>query len=152
MSSPSTRIREARERLGLGASEVSDPAGLNDDWYFDVEHFDHEVTGNVTLDQLIVVARRLRLTPLGILEGPEFPPPPRRLSLEELAKRAEERMLAQGLSVADFSQRVGWEMAPVFADPQHVRTYTVDALQEICREAGVDWHAALPAELNEAAG
>jgi len=152
MSSPAHRIREARERLGLWPGVVADAAGLNHNWYFDVEHFDHEVTGNITLDQLIIIARTLGLTPLAVLEGPEFPPPLRRVSLEALAKQAEGRMLEQGLSVADFSQRVGWEIAPVFADPQHVRTYTVDALQQICREAGVDWREALPSELNVAAG
>ena len=152
MSSPSERIRETRERLGLAPSAVADAAGLNDNWYFDVEHFDHEVTGNISLDQLISIANTLGLTPLGVLEGPEFPSPARRVSLAELAELAEERVTEEGISVDEYSQRVGWDMAPVFADPEHIRTYTVDALRDICREVGVDWHEALPTELNRAAG
>lgn len=152
MTSPSLRIREARERLGLWPGHVADQAGLNDNWYFDVEHFDDEVTSNISLNQLVIIARALNLTPLEILEGPGYPAPSRRLPLAEVAARASQRMAADGLSVEAYSDRVGWEMALVFARPDHIRTYTVDALKAICADIGLDWHEALPAELIEAAG
>jgi len=144
MSSPSERIREARERLGLSPHAVAQGAGLNYDWYFDVEHDDGEVTSNLSLDSLIAIAAALWLTPLGILEGPDFPQPAERVSLAELAELAMRRMEETELPLEAFSERVGWEMAPVFADPESIRGYTVDALRDICREVGVDWHAAIP--------
>jgi len=54
VSSPSERIREARERLSLDPSDVAAAAGLNDDWYVDVEQSDNEVRGNISLDQLAI--------------------------------------------------------------------------------------------------
>ena len=152
MSSPSERIREARERLGLEPSEVAAAAGLNYDAYFDVEHCDDEATSNISLDQLIVIGRLIGLTPLGILEGSGFPAPARRVSLAELAGRAAERMAGEGMSAYEYGERVGWEMAPVFTDPETIRTYTVDALRDICREVGIDWHEAPPAALDEPTG
>ncbi|HEX6533708.1 MAG TPA: hypothetical protein VF041_03875 [Gemmatimonadaceae bacterium] len=152
VSSPAERIQQARTRAGLDPATVAQTIGLPEGWYFDLEHFNSEVTGNISLDQFLRLAELVGLTPLGILEGPDYPEPNRRISLAQLVDLARQQMQSAGLSVDAYSDRVGWEMAPVFADPAYLRSYTVDALQGLCREVGVDWHKALPEKLRPGAG
>jgi hypothetical protein len=47
------------------------------------------------------------------------------------------------LEVEAYSERVGWELAPVFADPAYFREYTVDALRDVCAALGIDWREVL---------
>jgi transcriptional regulator with XRE-family HTH domain len=152
MSSSAERIREARERAGIDADAVASAAGLNPNWYFDVESYDAEVTSNISLDQLIIITHVVGLTPLGALEGPAAQAPAPRISLTELVETARRQMIAAGETVEQYSTRVGWEMAPLFANPAYLRNYTVDALQDICRTVGMDWRAALPVEITPPAG
>ncbi|MEO8621271.1 MAG: hypothetical protein ABI625_09420 [bacterium] len=152
MSSSAERIREARERAGIEPDAVAAAAGLNSDWYFDVESYDAEVTSNISLDQLIIITQAVGLTPLGALEGPGAQPPEQRVSLSALVEHARLQMLESAQTIEEYSERVGWELAPVFADPAYLRKYTVDALQDICRVVGIDWRAVLPVEIISPAG
>jgi len=143
MTSPGERIQEARERAGLTAQEVASAAGLSVNWYLDVEHDDGEVTSNLSLAHLGIIARTLGLSPLEIIEPASTPLPGPSLLLSELAARAQAKMKAENLSVEDYSECVGWEMAPVFANPAHLREYTFDALVHVCTNVGVDWRLVL---------
>ncbi len=136
--SPAATIREARERLGLDPHSVAVAAGLNDHWYFDVESYDSDVTSNISLSQLGLIARRLSLDPLAIFE--QSPPPvEHQRTLVELLTLADGEMRRRDETVDTFGDTVGWEMAPVLADPDKFRQYTFDALVDLCRVLGVDW-------------
>ena len=143
MTSASTRIREARERAGLAASYVAECAGLNDNWYSDVEADDFEVINNISLHALAMIGRTVGLTPLQIVNGFEAEPPSEVIPLSALRAHAQMRMLSDGLSVEEFSTRVGWDLAPLLSDLDPIHKYTVQGLQDICRDIGVDWRAAL---------
>lgn len=69
MSSQADRIGEARERVGPEAAAVASAAGLNENWYFDVESYDKEVARNISLDQLLIITHAVGLTPLAALSG-----------------------------------------------------------------------------------
>jgi hypothetical protein len=60
-------------------------------------------------------------------------------------------MVGANLSLDAYSELVGWEMGKVFENPETIRGYTVDALQDICRDVGIDWRDAL-AEITARAG
>ena len=140
--SPSRVIRDAREREGIDEHSVAEAAGLNDNWYLDVESYGEEVTSNISLAQLGIIARMLRLSPFEILEQTPQPPMQHR-SLSDLVIRARQLIDETGESIDAFSERVGWEMAPVFANPRRMQQYTFDALADLCAVLSLDWRELL---------
>src|SRR5690348_7263869 len=121
--SPAAMIREARERLGLDPHSVATAAGLSDHWYFAVESYDDEVTSNISLRQLGIIARRLSLDPLAILEESPHPAADQR-TLPELVALADREMRRRDQTISTFGNSVGWEMAGVFANPTKFKDYT----------------------------
>jgi transcriptional regulator with XRE-family HTH domain len=142
-TSAGERIRAAREHRGLPSQVVAAAAGIGDDWYRDVENDATEATSNLSLTSFGCIARAVGLSPLEALAGRSARPASVQRSLSDLASLAHARMEGDGLTIEAYSQRVGWDMAPVFADPAHVRRYTADALWDICADVGVDWREVL---------
>jgi transcriptional regulator with XRE-family HTH domain len=141
MRSPSENIRLARTRIGLEPEDVARAVGLNVPWYRDVEGHDDEVTGNVSLGTLMAIARTLNTTTVELLEGPGALDGASKRSGLELADLARARIASDGLTVKEYGDRIGWDMAPVLAAPEHLQRYPVVMLQALCHDLGVDWKA-----------
>lgn len=139
MGSPSENIRLARLRTGLEPEDVARAVGLNVPWYRDVEGDDDEVTGNISLGTLMAIARTLNTTTVELLEGPGTLGGAAERSELELGDLARARIAAGGLTIEQYSERIGWDMAPVLASPEHLRRYPIVMLQALCHDLGVDW-------------
>lgn len=123
--------------------EVARAAGLNKPWYFDVEGRDDEVTGNISLRALKAIARVLGTTPLELLEGPGVVGAAAPGSAAALVELVQARIDAERLTVEAYGSRIGWDMVPVFADPEHLWEYPFDMLRVLCEDLAVDWRAFL---------
>ena len=139
MGSPSENIRAARVRAGMEPEDVARAVGLNKPWYYDVEGRDDEVTGNISMTTLMTIARTLGTTVVALLEGPEMAGAPSKRSSAELAALARARIAADGLTADAYGDRIGWDIAPVLKNPEHVWQYPFAMLQSLCEDLGVDW-------------
>ena len=107
-------------------------------WLGDVEAEDNEATSNLSLGQLLSLCDTVGISVFEALYGPEFDPPQKCTSPNELAELLRQRAGAYD-SVESFSEELGWDIAPILKDPRAIETYTLDGLQDICDPLGVYW-------------
>lgn len=138
MGSPSKNIRAARVRAGMQPEEVARAVGLNKPGYYEVEEHDDEVTGNISMATLMAIARTLGTTAAALLGGPGTTLASKRSSAE-LAVLALARIAAERLTADAYGERIGWDIAPVLTNPDHVWQYPLVMLQSLCQDLGVDW-------------
>jgi transcriptional regulator with XRE-family HTH domain len=138
MGSASENIRLARTRAGLEPAAVAAAVGLNKPWYYDVEAYDYEVTDNISLRKLAAIARTLGTTVPEIIDGARTSVPVAKQSLAELARA---RMASEAMTVDAYSERIGWDIRPVLANPEQVWEYPFCMLAALCADLGADWRA-----------
>jgi transcriptional regulator with XRE-family HTH domain len=119
--------------------DVARAVGLNKPWYYDVEGRDDEVTGNISLVTLMAIARTLGTTTVALLDGSGTVGGASKRSSADLAALARARIAAERLTVGAYGDRIGWDMAPVLKNPEHVWQYPFVMLQSLCEDLGVDW-------------
>jgi len=51
---------------------------------------------------------------------------------------------AAGGDVEEWSERAGWDVAPIFKDPEEIWKLNAEGLREIAEAAGIDWRLVLP--------
>ena len=139
MGSPSENIRSARVRAGLQPEDVARAAGVNKSSYYDVEASDDEVTGNISVATLRAIACCLGTTALELLEGPGANTNRNNRPISDLVMLAKARMAADHVAVEAYSDRLGWNVAPILEDPRRVEEYPFDMLQALCDDCGADW-------------
>lgn len=137
------RLKLAREQRGLTHEALAAATGLPPASIADLESYDDELTSNLSLTNLRALCGLLQLSPMALLLGAVPPMTASPISLSELAIALGRAHEASGLSVAQFSERVGWELKDVLTDPRAFGHFTVDGLRDVCAEAGVDWTAVL---------
>jgi transcriptional regulator with XRE-family HTH domain len=137
--SPSENIRLARIRAGVEPDAVARAAGLNKPSYFDVEGHDDEVTGNISLRSLSAIAHALKTTPLELLAGHGAVGLASPRPAAELPDLARVRLSGERLTVEEYGDRIGWDLAPVLADPEYLWEYPFDMLHSLCEDLEVDW-------------
>jgi hypothetical protein len=138
----SSRLREARERLGLAADEVARQARLPAPWYHDLEARPDEVFSTLSLAQLQSLGGVLGLELVVILAGDAALPGERR-RFEDVTDGLRRRMGSEGLDAEALGDRLGWKIDDVLADPQGFWTFNVDGFRDVCEGAGVNWLAVL---------
>ena len=139
------RILAARERAALSEEEAAAHAGLPLAWYRDLEHDPGEVWSNASLANLRDLGRAIGLSVRQILEGDRAGAPLRTVTPSELAAAIRASVDADGGDVDGWSERAGWDVAPILVDPARLwGAYTPDALRAICAAVGLDWRGALP--------
>ena len=135
----SNRIRAARERLGLSDDEVVRRWGVEPSFYWDLEIANDEIFTCIDIAKLPDLARVLE-TPLPVLLfGSESPVPLLRTSAAVLARRVTELIESEGISANELSDKVGWELGPLLADPETLGTFNIAGLRDVCKAVGVDW-------------
>ena len=139
MESPSKHIRVARVRAGLQPEDVARAVGLNKPSYYDLEASDVEVTGNISLATLTAIARCLGTTTVELLEGPRTDASRSNRPQSDLLALAQARIAAVGLTVKAYGDRLGWNLAPVFENPERIWEYPFDVLRSLCDDLGADW-------------
>lgn len=139
---PSERLRAARERAGLEASDVADRAGLPLPHYCDLEAFDDDVWSTISLETLLLVSRELNVTPSLILEGRDTPGT--RMAFGEFSAAIAAAIRKDGGDADAWGERVGWDVAPLLEDPEAIWELNAEGLRDIANAAGLDWRAVLP--------
>jgi transcriptional regulator with XRE-family HTH domain len=139
MGMPSENVRLARTRAGLEPADVAQAVGLNKSSYYELESHDDEATTGISLGILRAVARTLGTTAVELLEGPDAVRPRSGQALSILVDLVRTRIASHGLTVDAYGDRIGWDVAPVLANPEHVWEYPFDMLHALCEDLGVDW-------------
>jgi transcriptional regulator with XRE-family HTH domain len=139
MGSPSENIRAARIRAGLQPEDVARAVGLSKPSYYDIEGRDDEVTGNISVATLMAIARTLGTTAAELLDGAGTVAGAPKRSSSEIVDLTRARIAAEHVTVEAYGDRIGWDMAPVLKNPEHVWRYPFVMLQALCGDLGVDW-------------
>jgi len=136
------RIREARERSGKSIDEMASLLGISREWYFDLEDYDQEILDTVSLRQLVTLSHALGLDLVDFFSNGAAKPA-ESVSLDALAEKINEYLTAHNLTVAEFEEAVGWEVAKCLAEPREFMNFNVDGLKDVTKPLGVDWRAVL---------
>ena len=136
------RLREARERSGKSVDDMASLLGISREWYFDLEDYDEEITDTVSLRQLVLLSKAIGIDLVDFFSN-GAPKPVESVSLEALAEKINEYLTAQNLTVAEFEEAVGWELANCLTDPNQFMNFNLDGLMDVSRPLGVDWRAVL---------
>jgi len=105
---------------------------------FHVEIPDEEFTCEYSPVDVQRFCQVLKASPLELF-GIQFDAPP--LTPGDLATLIREHCRCRGMTVDQFEDASGWYVAKSLNDPQRFLgdDYNMDAIQDICRELGVDW-------------
>jgi transcriptional regulator with XRE-family HTH domain len=136
------RLREARERSGKTVDEMASLLGISREWYYDLETYDEEICDTISLRQLVTLTHALGIDLVDFFSN-GAPKPAESLSLEALAEKINEYLIAHNLTVAEFEEAVGWEVANCLADPRQFMNFNLDGLMDVSRPLGIDWRAVL---------
>ena len=139
----SNRLREARPKTGLTPEAVGEKVGLGVNWYRDLEGHDSDLSCNISLAHFSVLCGVVGITPKDLLFGPDAPTIRTEVSFTELVDAL--KLKADDLSVADLSEKVGWEVKDLLMDPQELWNFTIDGVRDLCNFAGIPWTSLSPA-------
>ena len=135
---PHTRFREARERLGLSPDEVAAQSGVSDAGVSDIEKCKGDRTCYYSPRDVQKFCRVLGIRPVELF-GEEISEPA--VSADELARRIHEECRSLGITLEQFEDAVGWRLSACIEPPERLlEDMTIDGLQWLCRELGIDWH------------
>ena len=146
-----SRIRAARERLGIGLEDFASRWSPQPSAYWDLELADHELFETVALRDLPRLARSLELPLMTIVFGEE---PMRALapvSYRDVARAIDTRLADAGVTVEQLSETAGRQLQPILDDPDVLGTFNVQAAFDICQSVGLDWVGLLDAVARGAA-
>jgi DNA-binding XRE family transcriptional regulator len=135
-------LREARERSGKTVDEMASLLGISRPSYYDLETYDNEIILVISLKQLVTLSHALGIDLVEFFSNGATKPA-ESVSLEALAEKINEYLKAHNLTVAEFEEAVGWEVANCLADPNQFMNFNVDGLMDVSRPLGVDWRALL---------
>jgi transcriptional regulator with XRE-family HTH domain len=139
------RIKGIRESRGLSFDEVAKNVGLSWNEYFDLELHADEVLMCISLGQLAALGRVLGVAPSVLLTKEETSDHPlARLSRSDLSARIQAFIDGAGISLSEFEEQVGWEIAQALYDSDEILDWNVDCLSDVCSAIGVNWLEALP--------
>jgi transcriptional regulator with XRE-family HTH domain len=135
------RLIRAREAAGKTPQDLGEYLE-NVPTYYDMKACDGELYSVASLGELSRLCLALGIKPRDLfddksnIEGPILP--------EQLLSEAKEYIKKRKLSVAEFSDCVGFEIEPSLKDPSKMLDWNVDFLRWLCDEIGLDWRLALP--------
>lgn len=136
------RVRERREALGITEGEAETCLDINSHWYWDLEHFDDELTMTLSLAQVSRLCTLLRMEPFELL-GEE--PPQRHVSPAELRDLVREDCRLRQWSVEEFGEHVGWDVQGLVDSPDaYIAEMNLDGLQDLCSHFGLNRIEAIP--------
>jgi DNA-binding XRE family transcriptional regulator len=136
------RLRAARERSGKTIDEMALLLDLSRESYYDLEVYDEDVIYTLSLQELITLSKALDFDLVEFFSNGAAKPA-ESVSLDALAKTINEYLNAHSLTVAEFEEAVGWEVANCLTEPSQFMNFNLDGLMDVSRPLGVDWRAVL---------
>lgn len=136
------RLREARERSQKSIDEMAALLDLSWESYNDLEEFDEEIINVLSLQELITLSKVLGIDLVDFFSNGASKPA-ESVSLDALAGKINEYLTAHNLTVAEFEEAVGWEVANCLTEPRQFMNFNVDGLRDVSMPLGIDWRAVL---------
>jgi transcriptional regulator with XRE-family HTH domain len=131
------RFRLARERASLSIAEMAVRAGISEPCIWDLETYDNELMTVYSPADLYRFADILSVAPTELV-GTETPDA--HLSASELASAICEHCQVRRRTLEEFGHAAGWDICEAVGAPQLLLTdFSIDGIQDICRELDVDW-------------
>jgi len=137
------RLKHARETAGKGPQDLGSFVGGTSN-YHDIENCNGELYMAPSLGELAALCLALGIKTRDVFDhrSPIVTEPS--ISPENLIARIKDYVSKNAISVAEFENRVGFEIGPSLNDTSKLMDWTVDFLRWLCRELGLDWRLALP--------
>jgi hypothetical protein len=134
-SNPTT-IKETRERKGLSLNQLADELAIPTAHAFDVELHDDEVGMTLDLYQLARLLTLLGLTLSEVFPNASFTADASK-SPNELMNRVLAFCQAEGMQMAEFEDKAGWEIGTFIQNPTTALVdWNVDCLNDVCLAIG----------------
>ena len=136
-ASYSVRFREARERAKISERDAADRMEISIASLGDRESYDNELCSVYSPTDIQRFSRVFAIKPTELLgvetvEAAILP--------EDIARLIREHCQSHSLSVEQFEDAAGWYVAEnLTALQKFLQDYTIDGIQDICRELEVDW-------------
>ncbi len=136
-ASPASRFREFRERANLSHDEAARQMGISSPSVWDIESHEDELSSCYSPSEVQRFCRVLGIRPIKLF-GVEVAESP--ISAVELVRLIREQCQSRGVTLEQFEDAVGWCLSACIEPPEHLLAdISVDGLQWLCRELGVDW-------------
>jgi len=135
-------LREARERSGKTIEEMASLLGISWESYNDLETYDDEIILVISLEQLVTLSHALGIDLVEFFSNGATKPA-ESVSLDALAEKINEYLSGHNLTVAEFEEEVGWEVANCLTDPSQFLNFNLDGLKDVTKPLSVDWRAVL---------
>src|ERR1043166_2094837 len=137
------RLEFYRKKTGKAIAEVASTIGVSFESYVDLELQDNEVFDCISLRELELLAKTLHFN-LREFFSPGRDTHPNFVSLEQLADTIKRYLGEHKMTVEQFEDKAGWEVAKALGDPTEFLNLNLTALMDICREVDVNWLSVLP--------
>jgi transcriptional regulator with XRE-family HTH domain len=137
-NSISRRFREAREQAKLSQEEAAERLGISAECVRDIESHEEEIGILYSPAQIAKFCKMLGIRPaeLFAIKTTEQP-----IDAEELIERIHQKVRSRAISLEQFENAVGWQLAQSIEPPQRLlENITINGLQWLCRELDLDWH------------
>ena len=133
--------------MGLEFKAVAEALGINNNWCWDLEAYDNEITDTLTLKQVMKLAEILHVTPRHLLADEATTVITAVVEPAELANRVKDLLKSKAISLEEFEEQVGWELAWFLAAPDEVWERPAMFLQALCDQIGINWLEVIPEAL-----
>jgi hypothetical protein len=131
----SKRFRELRERAGLTENEAGQQMDVS---VWDIEATENELTSCYSPVEVGKFCHALGARPSELFGVTTDEPA---VSAEQLAALIQSECRKRGVSLEQFEDAVGWRLTGSVNPPGRLfEDMTVDGIQWLCRELGIDWH------------
>lgn len=140
------RIKALRQSMGLDLNAVAEALGINNNWCWDLEAYDNEITDTLTLKQVMKLAEVLHITPRQLFVDEATTVIAVVVEPAELANRVKDFLKSKAMSLEEFEERVGWELAWFLDTPDEVWERPAMFLQALCDPIGINWLEVIPSK------
>ena len=139
------KIRQLRLAAGRSEQEMAELIGLNLPSYYDLEAYDDEVLDCLSLYELKKLCQALKITPVDLFSTEaKNNGGLNHLSFAELTERMQQNIESQGITVAEFEEKVGWEIEGLLNKPEGIWERNVQFLKDVCSALGLNWLSVIP--------
>lgn len=128
----------AREKANKTVSEMAAFLNISTEAYYDLESYDDEITGCLSLRQVAMLFNALNIDPKKFFDAAaqqQLKP----ISLEEFGEMVKRYISHHKMTSGEFEDRVGWEIQRQIEDTSRFLEYNIEGLKDVSNELGIDW-------------
>jgi transcriptional regulator with XRE-family HTH domain len=136
------RLKRFREMAGKAPKDLAQFIGNSVSSYYDLEEHNGELYRGVSIGKLSAICSALGIKARDLFD--ERTNVEETISPEQLISKVQTYLKETGISIAEFEDRIGFEIDRSLKDVSNVMDWNVDFLRWLCRELKLDWRLALP--------